>query len=79
MTINDQPDPVDDRLNVLMAEVRALVAEVRAERATVDAYRAETHAFRAEIKAIAVDLTTRFDTLDAEVAAIARRLMEGGS
>jgi uncharacterized membrane-anchored protein YhcB (DUF1043 family) len=66
-------------LNQVLAEVRALTAEVRAERATVDAYRAETDAHLAEVKAMAENLTTRFDALDAKVAAIARHLMDGGS
>ncbi len=52
------------------AEARALTAEVRAERATVDAYRAEVVAWRDRME-------VRFDTLDRDVAAIARRLMDG--
>jgi hypothetical protein len=56
--------------DAVLAEVRALMAEVRAERATVDAYRAETLAWHER-------LVTRFDQLDQEVGAIARRLMNG--
>jgi uncharacterized protein YlxW (UPF0749 family) len=69
------PEPLDllvAEVRATAAESRALAAEVRAERATVDAY-------RSEVKAIAESLSIRFDELDREVAAIARRLMEGGS
>jgi hypothetical protein len=59
------------------AELDVYRAEGRAHRAELDAFRAEVRAYRDEVITWRERLEVRFDELDREVGAIARRLMDG--